>query len=279
VTQHFPTRQLRFYLTAPAPCPYLPDRLEQKVFAHLPMGDGAVVNDGLSQSGFRRSQNIAYRPACEACAACVSVRVPAADYVLSRSDRKTLNRNADLQRGLVEAEATVEQFELLGRYLRARHAEGGMTDMGWPDFVAMVEDTPVRTHLMEYRLPSQDGAPGELVGCALVDLLGDGLSMVYSFYDPDLARRSLGRFMILDHLAQARLTTLPYVYLGYWVRGSGKMDYKAGFQPLEALGPTGWTLLSARDRDAPARPLLHSLSTGGSGPSPPEVAGAVDPQG
>lgn len=279
MTQHFPTRQLRFYLTAPAPCPYLPDRLERKVFAHLPMTEGALVNDSLSQSGFRRSQNIAYRPACEACTACVSVRVPAADYVLSRSDRKTLNRNADLQRGLVEAEATVEQFELLGRYLRARHAEGGMTDMGWPDFVAMVEDTPVRTHLIEYRLPSADGAPGDLVACALVDLLGDGLSMVYSFYDPDLARRSLGRFMILDHLAQARLTNLPYVYLGYWVRGSGKMDYKAGFQPLEALGPAGWTLLSARDRDASQRSLLHSLSTGGSGPSPPEAAGAVDPQG
>ena len=279
MTQHFPARQLRFYLTAPAPCPYLPDRLERKVFAHLPLLEGPVVNDALTQSGFRRSQHIAYRPACETCAACISVRIPAADYVLSRSDRKTLNRNADLQRGLVEAEATVEQFELLGRYLRARHAEGGMTDMGWPDFVAMVEDTPVRTHLIEYRLPSADGAPGDLVACALVDMLGDGLSMVYSFYDPDLARRSLGRFMILDHLAQARLTTLPYVYLGYWVRGSGKMDYKAGFQPLEALGPAGWTLLSARDREASQRSLLHSLSTGGSGPSPPEAAGAVDPQG
>lgn len=268
MTQHFPTRQLRFYLTAPAPCPYLPDRLERKVFAHLPMGDGAVVNDGLSQSGFRRSQNIAYRPACETCAACVSVRIPAADYALSRSDRKTLNRNADLQRSLVEAEATVEQFDLLGRYLRARHAEGGMTDMGWPDFVAMVEDTPVRTHLMEYRLPSQDGAPGELVGCVLVDLLGDGLSLVYSFYDPELPRRSLGRFMILDHLAQARLTGIPYVYLGYWVRGSGKMDYKAGFQPLEALGPSGWRLLSARDRD-PASTACPQGSPGHPPPRPP----------
>jgi arginine-tRNA-protein transferase len=247
VTQHFPTRQLRFYLTAPAPCPYLPDRLERKVFAHLPMGEGAVVNDSLSQSGFRRSQNIAYRPACETCAACVSVRIPAADYALSRSDRRTLNRNADLQRSLVEAEATLEQFELLRRYLRARHAEGGMTDMAWPDFVAMIEDTPVRSHLMEYRRPSVDGAPGELVGCVLVDLLGDGLSLVYSFYDPDLPRRSLGRFMILDHLAQARLTSIPHVYLGYWVRGSAKMDYKARFQPLEALGPTGWRLLGARD--------------------------------
>ena len=126
---------------------------------------------------------------------------------------------------------------------------------------------------MEYRLPSQDGAPGELVGCVLVDLLGDGLSLVYSFYDPELPRRSLGRFMILDHLAQARLTGIPYVYLGYWVRGSGKMDYKAGFQPLEALGPSGWRLLSARGRD----PAVHSLSTGVAGTSPAEATGAVDP--
>ncbi|MFM8821325.1 MAG: arginyltransferase [Phenylobacterium sp.] len=273
MTQHFPARQLRFYLTAPAPCPYLPDRLERKVFAHLPLGDGALVNDTLSQSGFRRSQNIAYRPACETCQACISVRIPAADYGLSRSDRRTLNRNADLQRSLVEAEATVEQFDLLSRYLRARHAEGGMTDMGWPDYVAMVEDTPVRTHLIEYRLPSQDGAPGELAACVLVDLLGDGLSMVYSFYDPYLARRSLGRFMILDHLAQARMTGLPYLYLGYWVQGSGKMDYKAGFQPLEALGPSGWRLLGARDRDA----LVHRPSTGGETPSPTREGAGVDP--
>lgn len=251
MTQHFPTRQLRFYLTAPAPCPYLPDRLERKVFAHLPLLEGPVVNDALTQSGFRRSQHIAYRPACETCAACISVRIPAADYAFSRSDRKTLNRNADLKRGLVEAEATMEQFSLLRRYLGARHAGGGMTDMGWADFVAMVEDTPVRSHLMEYRLPSEDGAPGELVGCVLVDLLGDGLSMVYSFYDPDLPRRSLGRFMILDHLTQARRTGMPYVYLGYWVKGSGKMDYKARFQPLEALGPQGWRLMAPRDLDAP----------------------------
>ncbi|MFN7419153.1 MAG: arginyltransferase [Alphaproteobacteria bacterium] len=247
MTQHFPTRQIRFYLTAPAPCPYLPDRLERKVFAHLPLAEGEMVNDSLTQSGFRRSQNIAYRPACETCAACVSVRIPAKDYVLSRSDRRTLSRNADLKRSLVEAEATLEQFELLRRYLRARHADGGMTDMGWPDFVAMVEDTPVRSHMIEYRLASPAGEPGDLVACTLVDLLGDGLSLVYSFYDPDLPRRSLGRFMILDHLAQASLTGMPFVYLGYWVKGSQKMDYKARFQPLEALGPSGWRLLGARE--------------------------------
>ncbi|MDD3836370.1 MAG: arginyltransferase [Phenylobacterium sp.] len=247
MTQHFPTRQLRFFLTAPSPCPYLPGRYERKVFAHLPLTDGASVNDSLTQVGFRRSQNIAYRPACEACSACVSARIPAADYVFSRNERRTLSRNEDLERHLVEAEATMEQFDLLRRYLLARHAEGGMAEMTWPDYVAMVEDTAVRTHIIEYRLRSDDGGPGDLVACALVDLMSDGLSLVYSFYDPTMGRRSLGSFMILDHIAQGCLTNIPYVYLGYWVRGSEKMDYKIRFNPIELLRPEGWTLMSPRD--------------------------------
>ncbi len=252
MTQHFPTRQLRFFLTAPSPCPYLPERFERKVFAHLPLNEGAVVNDSLTQVGFRRSQNIAYRPACEACAACVSARIPIRDFEFSRSRRKTLGRNDDLQRHMVEAEATMEQFDLLRRYLLARHADGGMADMAWPDYVAMVEDTAVRTHIMEYRTVSSDGGPGDLVACALVDQLVDGLSLVYSFYDPDQPRRSLGGFMILDHVSQAHLLGLPYVYLGYWVRGSDKMDYKVRYAPIELLKPEGWMLMSARDRSDPA---------------------------
>ena len=248
MTQHFPTRQLRFFLTAPSPCPYLPERYERKVFAHLPLADGAAVNDSLTQVGFRRSQNIAYRPACEACAACVSARIPAGDYIFSRSERKALARNEDLERHLVEAEATMEQFDLLRRYLTARHADGGMAEMTWPDYVAMVEDTAVRTHIIEYRTRTSDHGPGELVACALVDLMSDGLSLVYSFYDPAARRRSLGSFMILDHVIQACLTELPYVYLGYWVRGSDKMDYKVRFSPIELLKPEGWTLTVARDR-------------------------------
>lgn len=245
MTQHFPTRQLRFFLTAPSPCPYLPGRFERKVFAHLPLSDGPAVNDSLTQVGFRRSQNIAYRPACEACDACVSARIPARDFRFSRSQRRVLARNAELSRSLVEAEATTEQFELLRRYLNARHAGGGMSDMGWLDYVAMIEDTAVRTHLIEYRLPSDDGGPGDLVGCVLVDLLADGLSLVYSFYDPELPRLSLGRFIILDHLRQAQTVGLDYVYLGYWVQGSVKMDYKAGFRPLEVLLPGGWARYGA----------------------------------
>lgn len=243
MTHHFATRQLRFFLTAPSPCPYLPDRDERKVFAHLPLSEGATINDALTQIGFRRSQNIAYRPACERCDACVSARIPAIGYRFSKSERRALDRNADLSRHLVEAEATLEQFELLRRYLLARHAEGGMADMTWPDYVAMVEDTAARTHLIEYRLPSEDGGPGDLVGCVLIDVLSDGLSMVYSFYEPDMARRSLGSFIILDHVVQAATAGLPYVYLGYWVQGSPKMAYKARFRPIEVLRPGGWTLM------------------------------------
>ena len=249
MTQHVPTRRLRFFLTAPTPCPYLDGREERKVFAHLPLHDGAYVNDQLTQAGFRRSQNIAYRPACEGCGACVSARIPVLDYGFSRSERRVLARNEDLVRTVVDAEATVEQFDLLRRYLNTRHAGGGMADMTWPDYVAMVEDTAVRTQVVEYRRESVCG-PGDLVACVLVDSLSDGLSLVYSFYDPALGRRSLGSFVILDHVVQAQLNEIPYVYLGYWVSGSDKMDYKAKFNPLEVLRPQGWTLLSARDRGA-----------------------------
>jgi len=230
-------------MTAVAPCPYLEGMTERKVFANLPFSDGAHVNDELTHAGFRRSQNIAYRPACEGCDACLSVRVPVAEFSPGRTQRKILARNADLSRDLVEAEATFEQFNLLKLYLASRHPGGGMTDMSWADYVAMVEDTAVRTHLIEYRLPSDDSGPGDLVAVTLVDLLSDGLSMVYSFFDPQMEKRSLGVFAVLDHLRQAATVGLPYLYLGYWVQGSPKMDYKANFRPMEALRPMGWTRL------------------------------------
>ena len=231
-------------MTATAPCPYLPGLTERKVFANLPFSDGAWVNDELTQAGFRRSQNIAYRPACDSCEACVSVRLPVPEFVASRSHRRILRRNGDLTRDIVEAEATVEQFDLLRRYLEGRHPGGGMSDMGWLDYVAMVEDTAVRTHLIEYRLPSTDSGPGDLVGVVLTDTLADGLSLVYSFFDPELERRSLGVFAILDHLRQAAALNRPFVYLGYWVQGSPKMDYKANFRPMEALTRRGWERLA-----------------------------------
>lgn len=253
---HFlPQRQLRFFLTAPAPCPYLPGRAERKVFTMLPLSDGAVLNDQLTAAGFRRSQNIAYRPACEACDACTSARIPVLDYRLSRSERRILRRNVDLTRNIVEAEATREQFDLLRTYLSTRHPDGGMADMAWPDYVSMVEDTAVRTHIIEYRRPSQDAGPGELIACALTDVMSDGLSLVYSFYDPTEGPRGLGSFVILDHLMQATRLPLPYIYLGYWVPGAAKMAYKARFDPLEILRPTGWALLSSRERQALTAPI------------------------
>ncbi len=218
------------------------------MFAHLPMLDGPALNDSLTQSGFRRSQTIAYRPACDGCDACVSARLPVADHAFSRSERRIVARHRRTLRHVVEAEATVEQFDLLRRYLASRHPGGGMADMTWGDFVAMVEDTTVRTHLVEYRREADDLGPGPLVACALVDQLSDGLSMVYSFFDPTVARDSPGSFIILDHIVQARLAGLPYLYLGYWVSGSDKMDYKARFQPMEVLRRDGWRRLeSSRD--------------------------------
>jgi len=229
--------------TTRGPCPYLPGRTERKVFARLTGVLAQPLNEALTHSGFRRSQSIAYRPACDGCAACVSVRIVADEFDFSRGQKRVLKRNSDLMRGEVAAEATREQFALLRTYLDSRHAGGGMSDMGLFDYVAMVEETPVNTHIIEYRRPSNDGSPGTLVACALSDVLRDGLSMVYSFFHPGEDPRSLGTFMILDHVRAARMRGLRHVYLGYWVRGSAKMDYKARFRPLEALGKEGWERL------------------------------------
>ncbi len=237
------SRVPQFFLTPGGPCPYLPDRIERKVFARLTGPLAQPLSEALTHSGFRRSQSIAYRPACEGCTACVSVRILADEFVPSRSQRRIARRNADLVSNSVPAEASREQFALLRTYLDSRHSGGGMSDMGLFDYVAMVEETPVRTHIVEYRKSNDDGTAGPLLACALSDVLKDGLSMVYSFFHPGEEARSLGTAMILDHIAAAKARGLPYVYLGYWVQGSDKMDYKARFAPLEALGRDGWELL------------------------------------
>jgi arginine-tRNA-protein transferase len=187
---------------------------------------------------------IAYRPACEGCNACVSVRIVVDEFEPSRGQKRIQKRGTDLSRAEVPAEATREQFALLRAYLDSRHAGGGMSDMGLFDYVAMVEETPVNTHIVEYRRPPSDGTQGALMGCALSDVLRDGLSMVYSFYHPGEISRSLGTYMILDHIEAARARGLSYVYLGYWIEGSAKMHYKSKFRPLEALRPEGWVRLA-----------------------------------
>jgi len=232
-------RNLRFYLTAPAPCPYLPGKRERKVFASLETPEAPLLNDALTHAGFRRSQNIAYRPACDLCDACVSARVVVDRFDFSKRWRRVLSKNGDLSRALRPAEATDDQFRLLKRYLASRHAEGGMADMTGQDYVAMVEETMVRSHIVEYRYMAGERR-GDLAAAALVDVLRDGLSLVYSFYDPTEDKRSLGAYTILDHIAQARAAGFEHVYLGYWIRGSEKMEYKAQFQPLELLQRGEW---------------------------------------
>jgi len=239
VTKPFPTKNLRFFLTAPSPCPYLPGKRERKVFTALDGLDAEGLHDVLTHAGFRRSQNIAYRPSCESCDACISARVVVDKFEFTRRWRKIIARNADLSRALKPAKATEEQFWLLRRYLSSRHADGGMADMSFSDFAAMVEETAVHTHIVEYRYTAGPDK-GELAGAALVDVLGDGLSMVYSFFDPREGRRSLGIYTILDHLQQARAAGFAHLYLGYWIPNSEKMDYKAQFQPLELLLSGEW---------------------------------------
>ncbi len=228
-----------FYITAPAPCPYLEGRQERKVFSYLSGPNAPATNSVLSQRGFRRSQNIIYLPACDRCAACSAVRIVAPGFTLSKSRRRVLNRNADIIRRIRSPRATTEQFSVLRGYLDSRHADGGMADMTVLDYASMVEETSVDTMLVEYAVPDGDGGE-RVVACALTDRLADGLSMVYSFFDPDDAHRSLGAYMIIDHVAMALELRARHVYLGYWVPGSPKMDYKKKFGPLERLTPEGW---------------------------------------
>lgn len=248
MTQFDRSLRSRFFLTAPRPCPYLPGRRERKLFTHLSGPSAGELHDELTGQGFRRSQTIAYRPACEACDACLSTRVPVADFRPSRSQKRAVSRNLDLRRASRPPEATDEHFALFRRYLNERHADGGMTDMDAHDFASMIEDTPVRTRIVEYRTGAEDpDGPGRLVAACVTDFLGDGLSLVYSYFCPDERRRSLGAFIILDHIALARTASLPYVYLGYWVKNSPKMDYKKSFHPSEILTEHGWIRDESRE--------------------------------
>jgi leucyl-tRNA---protein transferase len=238
VTQHSRDTP-QFYLTAPSPCPYLGGREERKVFTHLVGERAGELNNILTHGGFRRSQSIAYRPACEGCRSCVSVRALTAEFRPTRSMRRIAKRNTDLATEMRPAAPTSEQYAIFRAYLDSRHRDGGMADMTVLDYAMMVEDSHVDTRIVEYRRPASS-AGNELVAVALTDVLVDGLSMVYSFFEPDAAARSLGTFMVLDHIERARRMGLAYVYLGYWVRGSGKMDYKSRFLPQERLTPDGW---------------------------------------
>ena len=230
---HRPLQQ--FFRSGPMPCPYLPGRVERKLFTRLVGGQGAGVNSELSRAGFRRSHDIVYRPVCSGCTACVPVRIPAQQFQPNRSMRRIQRANADLHFTLAPPLATMEQFQLFAAYQDSRHNDSDMNRMTPGDFAAMVEEGQAGTLVLEAR----DGQ-GVLFGAMLVDRLDDGYSAVYSFYDTVEPRRSLGTQLILSLIDLCRQQDLPYLYLGYWIEGSRKMEYKARFQPLEALGRDGW---------------------------------------
>lgn len=256
MTRH-PVDTPTFYLTAATPCPYLEGKRERKIFTHL-VGSGARdLHTMLAAGGFRRSQNIAYRPACEGCNACVSVRVCVDEFRPNKSLRRVIKANRDIVSQASQNQADKEQYALFRDYLDARHEDGGMTEMSVMDYAMMIEDSHIDTQLVLYRkrVPgSLRGEPGRaLIGACLTDFVHDGLSMVYSYFDPDLEKQSLGTFIILDHIERARRAGLPYLYLGYWVNGSQKMAYKQRFQPQEHLTPSGWRRTTTDEGHLPAR--------------------------
>ena len=244
-----------FYITAPQPCPYLPGRLERKLFTHLTREKPGFLIDNLLKGGFRRSQNIAYMPYCDACSACVPVRILVDAFRPRRSLNRIARANRDVVTARMEPTPSAEQYSLFRAYIDARHGDGGMAEMSVLDYSLMVEDSVVETFVTEYRLkPDAEGdGTSRLIGVSLCDRLSDGVSMVYSFYDPTQKHRSLGTYMILDHVEYARAQGHPFVYLGYWIEGSKKMDYKGRFLPQQRLAPSGWLRVDATG-EVPSEP-------------------------
>jgi leucyl-tRNA---protein transferase len=228
-----PLRQ--FYLSGPRPCPYLYGQIERSIFTELTGATAGRLYEMLLRSGFRRSHQVAFRPACPDCSACVPVRIAVKPFAPRPWMRRILKLNADLEVQERPARATAEQYAIFRRYIAARHGDGEMALMGYDDYRNMVEDSPIKSLVAEFR-----EADGKLAAACLADRLSDGYSAVYSFFDPRNKRGSLGSHMILWLVEAARRHRLPYVYLGYWVEGSHKMSYKTRFQPLEALGSDGW---------------------------------------
>ena len=247
-----------FYTTAPLPCPYVPGRTERKVVTEITGTEAEALHDRLSRAGFRRSHNIAYAPACPACQACVPIRVPVARFQPDRTLRRIARMNAAVEGFEVPARASAEQFQLFQRYQQLRHGDGDMASMSFYDYRAMVEDTPIETIVVEFRDPDD-----RLVGVCLTDKLGDGLSAVYSFFAPELEKRSLGTYTILWLIDRARALDLPHVYLGYWVPESRKMAYKSRFRPAEILVGGNWRVQTEADvTDTKPEPALVPESAG-----------------
>jgi arginine-tRNA-protein transferase len=237
----------RFYYSMPSPCPYLEGRMERRIFVDLTGPQAVLSYDLLSEAGFRRSLGFAYRPACPGCNACVAVRIPVDRFVATRQWRRVLSRNSDLVAELRPPVATAEQYALFARYQVGRHRDGEMARMDFEDYRTMIEVGANASNVVEVR-----DRHGTLMGASLVDRMGHGLSAVYSFYEPETPERSLGSYLILKMIDEARAQGLTHVYLGYWIADSVKMAYKVRFQPLEALTREGWMAVDENGEIQPA---------------------------
>ncbi len=236
-----PFANLQFYATAPYPCSYLPGRLARSQVATPSYLIDSPTYSHLVAAGFRRSGAFTYRPYCDHCHACTPVRVVVEQYAPNRAQRRCIKANADLVTRAMELKFSHEHYALYRRYQSQRHPGGGMDHDSREQYSHFLLQSNVNTRLVEFR------DRGQLLMIAIMDELVDGLSSVYTFFDPDLARRSLGTYSVLWQIAEARRCKLPYIYLGYWIAESRKMSYKTDFQPIEGLVQGSWERLAVRD--------------------------------